>query len=326
MDNPLAKDAVPEDKPGLGPGRGGGEGTGRSGGIGGAIGRGVGVNPNGKVALGTLGKTKPGNGIGAATGDGTGTNPPKGNGTGLETPGVGGEGTGYGRGKGIGIGEGEARGVAGLGRGIPFGNVSGLLKGGDEDGGGGKNGGPGGPGRGAVFGARPVSSRGGRMAVVYTLDISGSMRSGGKIKKAKEALKQALSELKRTDTFNIVTFASYPDSMSPKMMAATTENVTMAMNFIDNIELRDGTNFSGAMEAALSFGKISHIFLMSDGEPHGGIVDPPQLRAFIREKNSENVVVMTLALGLGEDSPGFVLLKSIAEDNKGTYKYINLAR
>ncbi len=325
VDNPLAKDAVPEDRPGLGSGRRGGEGTGTGGGIGGLAGRGVGINPNGKVALGTLGKTKPGAGVGAGVGDGTGTNPPKGSGTGSELPGTGGEGTGYGRGNGIGTGDGETRGVAGLNRGIPFGNITGLLKG-DEDGGGGKDGGPGGPGRGAVFGARPVSSRGGRMAIVYTLDISGSMRAGGKIKKAKEALKQALSELKRNDTFNIVTFASYPDAISPKMLPATTENITMAMNFVDAIEMRDGTNFSAAMEMALSYGKVSHIYMMSDGEPHGGIVEPPQLRAFIREKNNHNAVVMTLALGMGESSPGFDLLKDIASDNRGKYNYINLAR
>ena len=325
VENPLAKEAIPDDRPGLGSGRRGGQGTGINGGIGSAVGRGIGTNPDGKVTLSTLSKTKPGAGIGASVGEGVGTNPPKGSGTGSETPGTGGEGTGYGRGNGIGTGDGETRGVAGLSRGIPFGNLSGLLKG-DEDGGGGKDGGPGGPGRGAVFGARPVSSRGGRMAIVYTLDISGSMRAGGKIKKAKEALKQALSELKRNDTFGIVTFAAYPTKMDEKMLSATTENITKAMNFVDAIEMRDGTNFSDAMAMALSYDKVSHIYMMSDGEPHGGIVEPPQLRAFIREKNIHNVIVMTLALGLGEDSPGFELLKAIASDNRGKYNYINLGR
>jgi uncharacterized protein YegL len=325
VENPLAKEAQPDDRPGLGPGRGGGEGTGRDGGVGFAVGRGVGVNPNGKVALGTLGKTKPGIGLGAGKGDGIGTNPPPGKGTGSELPGTGGEGTGYGRGNGIGIGDGETRGIVGISRGIPFGSASGLLKG-DPDGGGGKDGGPGGPGRGALFGARPVSSKGGRMAIVYTMDISGSMERGNKIGKAKEALKQALSELKRTDTFNIVFFASYPTAMSTKMLNASTENVTAAMNFIDEIRMRDGTNVSAAMEMALSFGKISHVFLMSDGEPHGGITEPIQLRAFIKEKNTENATVLTLALGLSDNSSGFELLKSIAADNNGKYSYINLAR
>lgn len=327
VENPLAKESQPDDRPGLGPGRRGGEGTGTGGGVGFVAGRGVGVNPNGKVALGTLGKTKPGIGLGAGKGDGIGTNPPPGKGTGSELPGTGGEeGTGYGRGKGVGVGDGETRGIAGIDRGIPFGSASGLLKDGDPDGGGGKNGGPGGPGRGAVFGARPVSSKGGRMAVVYVLDISGSMSRRNKIGKAQEALKQALSELKRTDTFNIVVFAGYPQSFFDKMVPATTENVTQAMNDIDAIELRDGTNFSDAMASAFTFRKISHVFLMSDGEPSGGIRDPVELRTFIKEKNTENVTVLTLALGLGETNPGFELLKAIAEDNHGKYSYVNLAR
>lgn len=326
VENPLARDAVPEDKPGIGPGLGGGEGVGAGGGVGFSRGRGIGTRPDGKDALATL-KSKPGSGIGAGEGNRIGTNPPGGGtGTGSELPGTGGEGAGYGRGKGIGIGDGGGRGIVGLDRGIPFGDVSGLLKG-DPDGGGGRGGGPGGPGRGAVFGARPTGGGSGRVHIVYVLDISGSMRR--KIGKAQEALKQAISELKRTDTFNIILFARHPEVLAPNMLPATQENVLRAVNYIDEVNprtLRDGTNISSAMEAALSLNNISHVFLMSDGEPIDGIRDTAQLRAFIKEMNTQKASILTLALIMDENGSGFQALKSIAADNNGTFRFVNLGR
>ncbi len=157
--NPLAKEAVPEEKAGLGPGTGGGAGTGSGGGAGFRAGKGIGTRSNGRDALATL-NSKPGNGIGAGQGNKIGTQAPGGGkGTGAETPGTGGDGTGYGRGKGIAIGTGTGSGpgtsafgggsdrLAGASR-PSFGDLAGLLRG-DPAGGGGTGGGPGGAGKGA---------------------------------------------------------------------------------------------------------------------------------------------------------------------------------
>jgi len=153
--NPLAE-AVPEERPGVGPGTGSGEGLGRAGGVGYGHGRGIGTQLDGKAALAAL-HTKPGAGIGAGKGTRIGTRAPGGGkGTGSELPGTGGSGLGYGRGSGIGIGSGAGSGVGdggglpsrALTRGIPLGDIAGILSGGKTRGGGGVGGGPGGPGRG----------------------------------------------------------------------------------------------------------------------------------------------------------------------------------
>jgi uncharacterized protein YegL len=180
-------------------------------------------------------------------------------------------------------------------------------------------------GRGGGFGIQP-NARGGSLHIVYLLDVSGSMRAGNKIRKAQEALKQALSELEKTDTFNIVSFAGTPERLAPKMLPATRENVAKAVRYIDDIQLRDGTNLSAAMEVALSLEKITHVFLMSDGEPHGGITDPVQLRTFITEQNKQRAAIITLALVLTEDGWGFKVLKQIAEVNNGSFAFVNLGR
>jgi Ca-activated chloride channel family protein len=211
-----------------------------------------------------------------------------------------------------------------LNRGIPFGDVLGLLRG-SPNGGGGVGGGPGGPGKGTVFGKE---GGGGSRAVhiVYVLDTSGSMEQGNKIGKARDALKKALFQLKPGDSFNIVTFDGNVRAFDSGMQPATAENLARGADYVDGIRTAPGTNISGAMERALQAEQITHVFLLSDGEPSRGIVRFEELRAFIREHNAAKAAITTLALGLGEDFPGIPLLKGIAGDNGGAFSYVNLAK
>ncbi len=334
VENPLAKSLEPQDKPGLGPGTGGGAGLGSGGGAGQNRGKGIGTNPSGKVPLASLRK-KDGPGIGDGVGSGLGARPSgtdrgvgaESQGTGALTYGLGqgrgrnmGPGTGSGNGSGTGAGTGP-----GMTRGVPFGDASGLLTG-SPNGGGGKNGGPGGIGRGLLYGAKPGTSGGGIMNIVYALDSSGSMNDGNKIGKAKDALKKALLELKPSDKFDVLNFDARVKLFSPSMIPATPENIEKAIDYVQSIRLNHHTNVSAAMETALSLENITHIFLMSDGEPETGIRDFRQLRTFIKDRNVNHIKILTLALGLGENFIGIELLKGIAEDNDGQFAYINLAK
>lgn len=337
VDNPLAKDAIPEEKPGVGVGLEGGQGSGAKGGIGTARGQGIGTRLDGKSALATL-RAKPGAGVGLGQGNGIGTRPPSGGkGTGAETPGIGGDGLGYGRGRGVGVGVGDggnrehANGSGGdnrfgLSRGIPFGDIGGLLRGGNPKGGGGVSGnGPGGLGRGAVFGTRVAKGGKGSVHIVYLLDSSGSMREGNKIGKAKEALKRALSELKPVDSFNIIHFNRGVYPFMNVLLAATPENIAQANEFVDAIRIKPDTNMSGGLEAAFALKGITHIFLLSDGEPHTGIEDPDKLRAMVKDLNTTHIHLITFALGLGEQFRGMALLKALAEENSGQFSYVDLS-
>jgi uncharacterized protein YegL len=355
VNNPLARDAIAEAKPGLGPGSGGGGGSGTGGGVGFNQGKGIGTSPDGRLALATQ-RSKPGAGIGAGAGSGIGTRSPGGGrGAGAELPGTGGSGTGYGKGSGIGIGNGRGIGFAAgapggggrgggagaggaggggrmaLNRGIPFGDLSGLLRGGDERGGGGKGGGPGGPGRGPLVGQKPgLGGKGGNASapanIVYVMDTSGSMNQGNKIGKAKEALKKALMELKPGDSFNIVTFDANVRWFGASLLSATPANVALGLQYVDAIQLRGGTNLSAGLEKAFSDERATHVFLLSDGEPSRGITDVLQLRLAVKQWNRQQAQLLTLALGLGEDFPGIPLLKGLADDNEGAFSYVNLAR
>ena len=322
--NPLG-DTVPDEKPGAGSGSSGGRGNGAGGGLGSSRGKGVGITDSGSSVIGSI-RRRNGAGVGdsIASSEGVGTRAPRGSrNSGEEQPGTGGTGQGYGRGKGVQIGDGyEDIPQTAKVRGIPFGEFAGLLeanvKSGDEKG-------RGGIGRGAVFDPKASGGVEGEIHVVYCLDISGSMRDGNKIGQAQTAIKRALSELRTTDGFNIVLFKIHAIAFAPDMQRVSSESVSKAKEFIDNLSIGDGTNLSEAMDKALSFNGVTHIYLMSDGEPNKGIEDFGDLRRFIKEKNKNHVRIITLALGLGEDFPGKRLLEDIAKDNSGSYDYKNLA-
>jgi len=323
VENPLAKESVPEEKPGAGPGVGGNLGAGAGGGVGFAKGKGIGTNPNGKVAVGSLSNAV-GSGNGNAKGSGAGTRAPGGgHGTGAELPGTGGDSTtGYGRGKGTGIGKGVGSGTEGSGS-PSFGDVAGLI-GGKGRGGGGTGTGGGDDGRGGVFGAKPHADSKGAVHIVYVLDVSGSMRDGNKIGKAKEVLENALLGLEEGDTFEVICFGRDVRRLYTVMLPADPDIIQKAVEYVDRMPLLQGTNISDAMYTALRFDGATQIYLMSDGEPNFGIEDPQELRDFVRNNNKKNVRIDTMALCLGERFPGAPLMKGIAQDTGGKYSYINL--
>jgi Ca-activated chloride channel family protein len=161
--------------------------------------------------------------------------------------------------------------------------------------------------------------------MIYLLDTSGSMRDGNKIGKEKEAVKRALQELRPTDKFNVINFDEIIHVFSPNILPATPDNVLKASTFIDDMKLANYTNVSAPLEEALKEKTLTHVFFLSDGEPNKGVQNFAQLRKFVKEKNLHKVRINTIALGLGERFPGMQLMRTLAEDNKGQYGYINLS-
>lgn len=146
----------------------------------------------------------------------------------------------------------------------------------------------------------------------------------GKLQRAQDAVKRALSELGPEDRFNVVTFSSSATRLSAQLLAPTRENLLRAFAFIDGMTLSPATNFSAGVRSVFSLASVTHVFLLSDGEPTEGTRDYAQLRAEIRQLNTAGARVLTLALGLGEQFPGIRLLQGIAEDSGGQFSYVNL--
>lgn len=313
VDNPLAGETVREERPGIGPGLRGGEGAGTGGGVGYLRGPGIGTR-NGIVKGIAVLKATEGLGIGAGRGGSIGSRSPRGGaGVGSELPGTG---TGPGLGAGASAGAGAVSGLRGKAAGLPIGRISSLL---------GAASGRQVPGRGGVFDVAPEGA-GGTVHIVYLLDTSLSMRDGGKLSRAQQALKQALAELKPGDTFNIISFTAAVQPFSVSMTPADPANISRAMLWVDSVALADGTNLSEALAAAFAQKTVTTIYVVSDGEPTDGITDPGLLREFAFRMNAVHARINTVALGTGADFKGTELLKALSEDSGGTFKYVNVAR
>jgi len=130
---------------------------------------------------------------------------------------------------------------------------------------------------------------------VFVLDVSGSM-DGFPLEVAKRLMRNLLTGLRPTDTFNVVLFAGSSAALSPTPLAATPENIRRALDLTDMQSGGGGTEMLGALR---------HAFDMPGGENRSrsvvvvtdGYVDIEK-KAFdlIRERLGESNVY---AFGIG---------------------------
>jgi hypothetical protein len=247
-------------------------------------------------------------------------------------------GAGAARGATTGSGPNQGGQNGGMSRGLPFGAPGGVLAGGDQNGGGGSGGGPGGVGSGQAYGGG--GGAGAPVHVVYLIDVSDSMNDDGKIDKARSALREALSELQPEDSFDVVYFADDQHVLSSRrLLPVTPDNIDRADDYQASLRPRGATDYSGALERAFALPDVTHIVLISDGEPTLGvgtsvdpgdpdevIIDDDALLDWIREHNQRGIHIMTVALGIQGDFEGRDLLGDIARQNQGAMRAIDLGK
>lgn len=86
---------------------------------------------------------------------------------------------------------------------------------------------------------------------VFIVDVSGSMY-GFPLNISKALMRDLLSNLKPTDRFNILLFAGGSELFSDQSLPATKDNVSRAIQFIDNQRGGGGTELLPALKRALS--------------------------------------------------------------------------
>jgi Mg-chelatase subunit ChlD len=148
----------------------------------------------------------------------------------------------------------------------------------------------------------------------------------GKLARAKAALQAAIAELGPDDSFNIIDFAADIRQLSAEMVGRTPESAQKAAAYLERITVRAETNLAAAIDRALAMKPVTHVYVISDGDPTAGIKKPEELRTHVRRTNAQKAQIVTLALGSGDTARGSVLLEGIAADNNGQYTYINVKR
>lgn len=107
---------------------------------------------------------------------------------------------------------------------------------------------------------------------IFVLDVSGSM-NGYPLDTAKELISNLVSNLRETDSFNLILFSGDAALLSESSLPATSRNIRKAMRLIDNQEGYGGTNLSTAVETALKLPSTEDvsrsIVIITDGYVSG---------------------------------------------------------
>jgi Ca-activated chloride channel family protein len=102
----------------------------------------------------------------------------------------------------------------------------------------------------------------------FIVDVSGSMH-GFPLNISKKLLKGLISNLRPTDRFNVLLFAGGSRLMAEQSLPATSQNITRAINTIDQQRGGGGTRLLPALQKALSFSKTEgfsrSIVIVTDG-------------------------------------------------------------
>jgi hypothetical protein len=150
--------------------------------------------------------------------------------------------------------------------------------------------------------------------IVYVVDRSGSMTDS--IDFVKYELKRSIGELGEAKEFHVIFYSSGPPVEMPtrRLVNGTERNKQLAFEFIDGVIAQGETDPSKALERAFD-AKPDLIYLLTDGEFDRAIID------LVKRLNvGEKVTVHTIGFLY---KTGEAVLKQIAEQNHGSYKFVS---
>jgi hypothetical protein len=152
--------------------------------------------------------------------------------------------------------------------------------------------------------------------IVYVVDRSGSMTDS--LDYVKMELKRSLRELGPEKMFHIIFYSSGPALEMParRLVSATGANRRRAYEFIDGVVASGETDPSEAFQRAFAVGP-EVIYFLTDGEFDQAIVGQVK-RANVGGKVAVNTIGFLYR-------PNEALLRKIAADNGGNYKFISEA-
>jgi Ca-activated chloride channel homolog len=147
---------------------------------------------------------------------------------------------------------------------------------------------------------------------IFVVDVSGSM-NGFPLNTSKELLRDLIGKLRPTDLFNVVLFAGDSTMLSPTSLEATQENITRAINLLEQQRGSGGTELLPAVQQAMKIPRQAtvsrSIVLVTDGYISGeqGVFD--YIRANLNQAN-------VFAFGIGS-SVNRYLIEGVAKAGMG---------
>ena len=158
--------------------------------------------------------------------------------------------------------------------------------------------------------------------ITFVFDSSGSM-SGDKIKQARKALKYCVHKLNKKDRFNIIRFSTDVEPFREELVNADGANCEAALEFIEGIIARGGTDINGALTRALSMKKSKNrpyvVVFLTDGRPTIGVTEMKEILQNLEK--TKRVGSRMFVFGVGHQVNTH-LLDRISGDNGGISQYV----
>lgn len=155
--------------------------------------------------------------------------------------------------------------------------------------------------------------------LIFVIDNSGSM-SGASMDQARESLKLALRTLKPTDRFNVIRFDDSLTELFDQPVAASPDQVGLALRFADQLKAQGGTEMLPALKTALvddtpnDTERVRQIIFLTDGS----ISNEDEMLSALGSQRGRSRVFM---VGIGS-APNTFLMSRMAEVGRGTYTHI----
>lgn len=157
--------------------------------------------------------------------------------------------------------------------------------------------------------------------IVILFDASLSMQ-WEKLERSYQALETLLRTLQPTDSFNVILFNSQTQMFQPATVAADSQGIQRALDFVRASRLRGGTDLQRALETALlqcskAVSGNPYLVLLSDGGATRGTIQNGKLAAWYEanwKRLPEAQRPKTYIFGVGDDA-NLPLLKMLARQD-----------
>ena len=161
---------------------------------------------------------------------------------------------------------------------------------------------------------RPVPPR----EMIFVIDNSGSM-AGESMEQARASLLHGLRTLRPADRFNVIRFDDTMTRLFEAPVAATPDQVDLALRYADSLEAQGGTEMLPALRAALvdptpADGRVRQLIFMTDGSISN---EAEMLEAIGRSRGRSRVFM----IGIGS-APNSLLMSRMAEVGRGSFIHI----
>ena len=163
------------------------------------------------------------------------------------------------------------------------------------------------------------------LRLTFVIDVSGSMREGGRLELVKHALRLLTNQLDERDEISIVTFSNDANLVLPMTSAARRDRVESA---IHPLTPQQGTNAQAGLRlgfehlrAHMAKGASHRVVLLSDGVANVGNTDANQLSQETESYRKQGIYLSTVGVGMNNHNDA--LLEQLADKGDGTCAYID---